>query len=241
MRGPRESATCQFLRVRAPRARPPDVPHAPSKHPIYAIQSPRLVDEDRPADARLLDVGAGRRGSFEAHNYDSDVEIGEGPLMLLQLQQMPAARQSTQVAVKDQQQPVPVVVLETMDPALTVGKSKGLGGTADHACEHLDAERRTFCRPGIERPDMNSSSDRRGHGADSAAAAVALQRRASWARDGTPYRMALPSMTIAWVAMSPYPAAASRSSPTLRSTTTTSTFAWANARTRVRAFGQLGQ
>ena len=61
--------------------------------------------------------------------------------MLLQLQQMPAARQSTEVAVKDQQQPVPLVVLEAMDQALTVVKCKRNGRMTDHVRESPRAGR----------------------------------------------------------------------------------------------------
>jgi len=40
--------------------------------------------------------------------------------VLLQLQQMPAARQSTQVPMEDQQQPVPAVVLEAVETAFRI-------------------------------------------------------------------------------------------------------------------------
>jgi hypothetical protein len=126
------SAAQQFLRVHPPGSRAPDVTQPTSKHPIPAIQAPRVIDDDRPTNARFFGVGARRGAGLERHDYDSDVEVGEGRFVLLQLQQVPAARQSAQMAVKHQQQPVPPVVLETMDPAIGVRKREGDGRMADH-------------------------------------------------------------------------------------------------------------
>lgn len=120
MRGSWPPAAYQFLRVRPPRSGSPDIPQAPSKHPIGAIQAPCLIDEDCPTDAGLLDIGARERTSLERHDDDVGVEIDKRPFVLLQLQQMPSARQSTEVAMKHQQQPMAPVVLQTMDATLNV-------------------------------------------------------------------------------------------------------------------------
>ena len=68
-------------------------------------------------DARLLDVRPRERRGLERDDGDGHVEISQGVAVLLQLQQMPSARQSAEVAMEDQQQPVPSVVLEAMGAA----------------------------------------------------------------------------------------------------------------------------
>lgn len=51
-----------------------------------------MIEQQRPAGVHLLDVGAGERRSLEGDHNDRYVEINEGPLVLLQLQQVPSAR-----------------------------------------------------------------------------------------------------------------------------------------------------
>jgi hypothetical protein len=51
-------------------------------------------------DPRLFDVGTRERGGLERHDDDRRVEIDEGTFVLLQLQQMPPARQSAEVTWK---------------------------------------------------------------------------------------------------------------------------------------------
>jgi hypothetical protein len=90
------------------------------KHPVRVIQAPRVIDEHRPMDTRLLDVGARKRRGLERHDGDGRVEIDEGSFVLLQLQQVPPARQSTEVTMEDQQQPVPLVIFEAMGVTLSI-------------------------------------------------------------------------------------------------------------------------
>lgn len=122
MRRSRPPAAYQFLGVRQPRSRSPDVPQSSSKHAVGAVQGPRLINEDCPPEAGLLDVGAYEWASLERHDNDSDVEIDERPFLLLQLQQMPSARQSSEVAVKHQQKPMSLEVVEMMGATLDVGQ-----------------------------------------------------------------------------------------------------------------------
>ncbi|MBI2835816.1 MAG: hypothetical protein HYX76_15455 [Acidobacteria bacterium] len=51
--------------------------------------------------------------------------------MLLQLQQVPAAWQSTQMAMKHQQQPKAMVVRKAVDMAVGIGQLEWHGGPAD--------------------------------------------------------------------------------------------------------------
>ena len=72
-------------------------------------------------DPCLFDIGPRHGTVLEGHNDDVRVEIDQRPFVLLQLQQVPSARQSTEVAVKHEQEPVSPVLLEAMDPTLGVG------------------------------------------------------------------------------------------------------------------------
>ena len=60
---------------------------------------------------------------------------------MLQLQHMPTARQSSQVPMEDQQQPVPAVVAEVVESAFPVRQRKWHGGIAD-VCAHEDSSLR---------------------------------------------------------------------------------------------------
>jgi len=81
-------------------------------------------------DARLLDVRPRERGGLERDDDNGRIEISQSVVVLLQLQQMPSARQSAQVAMKDEQQPMPSVVLEAMRPAVGIAQSEASGRLA---------------------------------------------------------------------------------------------------------------
>ena len=100
--GSRHSSPEQLLRVRPPRARTPDVLLLAVEHAVPSIERPRLVDENGPPKARVVRVRAGLWASLERHDDDAGVEFQKRPFVLLQLQQMPAARQSAQVPMEDQ-------------------------------------------------------------------------------------------------------------------------------------------
>ena len=67
-------------------------------------------------------VRASQWAAFERHDDNTGVELLKRPFVLLQLQQMPAARQSTQVPMEDQQQPMPAVVPQLVKTARHVRK-----------------------------------------------------------------------------------------------------------------------
>jgi hypothetical protein len=95
------------------------------------VETPRLIDEHCPGDTGLLDIGARERTGLERDDDDIGVEIAQGLRVLLQLQQMPSARQSTKVPMKHQQQPMALVVLETMGASLDVRERERGGGMTD--------------------------------------------------------------------------------------------------------------
>ena len=96
------------------------MPPLAAEHAVPPIKRPRLVDENGPPKARIVRVRARPLAALERHHDDASVEFLERPFVLLQLQQMPAARQSTQVPMEDQEQPVPAVVLEVVETAFRI-------------------------------------------------------------------------------------------------------------------------
>lgn len=130
------SSSEQLLRVGPPRAWTPDVPPLAAEHAVPAIERPRLVDENRPPEARLVRVRAGPRTALERHHDDAGIEFLKRPFVLLQLQQMPAARQSTQVPMEDQQQPVSAVVFEVVETAFRIRQREWHRGITNECALH---------------------------------------------------------------------------------------------------------
>ena len=106
------------------------------EHAVPSIERPRLVDENGPPKPRLVRVRAGLWATRERHHDDADIEFLKRPFVLLQLQQMPAARQSTQMPMEDQQQPVPPIVFEVMETAFRICQCEGHRGITNECALH---------------------------------------------------------------------------------------------------------
>ena len=130
------SSSDELLRVGPPHGWAPDVPCLAMEHPVPSIERPRLVDQNRPPHTRLVRVRAGPWTPLERHHDDTGIEFLKGAFVLLQLQQMPAARQSTQVPMEHQQQPVPSVVFEAVETAFLVWQYEWHRGTTDERAFH---------------------------------------------------------------------------------------------------------
>ena len=130
------SSSEQLLRVRPPRAWTPDVPRRAEEHAVGPVDRPRLIDENGPPKARVVRVRAGLWAALERHHDRAGIEFLKRPFVLLQLQQMPAARQSTQVPMEDQQQPVPAVVLEAVEKAFRIRQREWHRGITDACALH---------------------------------------------------------------------------------------------------------
>ena len=77
------------------------MPPLAAEHAVPLVERPRLIDENGPPNTRSDCVRAGLRPALERHYDDADVEFLKHRFVLLQLQQMPAARQSAQMPVED--------------------------------------------------------------------------------------------------------------------------------------------
>ena len=122
--GSGQSSSEQLLRVRPPRAWTPDVPPLAAEHAVPLVKRPRLVDENGPPNTRSGCVRAGLRPALERHYDDADGEFLKHRFVLLQLQQMPTARQSAQMPMEDQQEPVPAVIVEVVEPTFRIRQRK---------------------------------------------------------------------------------------------------------------------
>ena len=89
-----QPAACEFLHVGDPRFASKDVPEASLVHAVTAVQRAIAVDEHRPGDFRVGEVRSRRRRSLERHDRDLYSQFPERLLVLLQLQQVPAAGES---------------------------------------------------------------------------------------------------------------------------------------------------
>ena len=112
------------------------MPLLTAEHAVPPVERPRLVDENGPPKARIVRVRAGLEATLERDHDDVGIELLERPFVLLQLQQMPAARQSTQVPMEDQQQPVPAVVFEVVESAFPVRQRERHRGITDVCALH---------------------------------------------------------------------------------------------------------
>jgi hypothetical protein len=124
---PQLAAFQQEPDVRAPRCRSKDIPIAFSLHAVSAIQFARLVDQQRPIQLRLSNV-VHANGTWPKRDHgDANVPSLEFVFVLSQLRQVLAARQSTQMAMEHQQQPMPAVVCQSMKLAVRIGQFESNG------------------------------------------------------------------------------------------------------------------
>jgi hypothetical protein len=75
----------------------------------------------------VLRITTGQETRFEGYHHYLDNQSLKLPLVLLQLQQMPPARQSTQVPVKDHQEPATSVVIKTLELSERIDHLEGHG------------------------------------------------------------------------------------------------------------------
>jgi hypothetical protein len=89
-------------------------------HAVTAVQHAILIDKYGPLDVGVRHVRPSERCGFERHHRDSYAQLVERSLVLLQLQQVPAAGESPEVAVKDQQEPMAPIVAEPVRTPFSV-------------------------------------------------------------------------------------------------------------------------
>lgn len=94
----------------------------PLMHPVVAVQRTLTINENGPCDFGFRDVGPNKRRCLERHHHNPRPQILERPFVLLQLQQVPAAGESTEVPMKHQQEPMPLVIGEAVYAPFGIGQ-----------------------------------------------------------------------------------------------------------------------
>lgn len=100
-----KSAVRELFEVSPPRGGAPYIPKTRFEHAIGPVKLTVLIDQKRPAKACILNIGSGKESGFEGDDHGLYVSPLEIRFVLLQLHQMPPARQSPQVPVEDHQKP----------------------------------------------------------------------------------------------------------------------------------------
>ena len=138
-RYPRKPPSERLTAVDSHGGEPPEMPEPSRTHVVRQIEPPFGVHEERPDQPGLVQILAGLFPSLEGHDERPDLEPIQFLPRLLQLQQMSAARQSEQMPVEHQQQPLATVVFEAMLSALGIPQREGHRGTADELCHDSQA------------------------------------------------------------------------------------------------------
>jgi hypothetical protein len=76
----------------------------------------------------FFDVTPGKIVVLKCNYYDLYISFAEFHFMITQLRDMGPARQSAEMAVKDHQKPIPLVVSKTMVSTLAVSKAESNSG-----------------------------------------------------------------------------------------------------------------
>lgn len=127
----RETSPCELLQVGPPCARAPDIQKARVQHPVSRIHLTRFIDQERPPELSVLHIAAGQETRLERYHHHAGFQRIELLFVLPQLPQVPPARQSTQMAVEDHQEPSASVVIETVGLPGSIDHFERYGGVSD--------------------------------------------------------------------------------------------------------------
>lgn len=109
-----------FLQVSLPAAYPPYVPERCGQHAVTAVERARFVNQYRPFQAGIFNIAGRQKAIFKGDNSHFDPETVKFFLMITQLRDVSAAWQSAKMAMKHQQQPVPLVLVKGVNASETV-------------------------------------------------------------------------------------------------------------------------
>ena len=115
------SAGHQF-KINGDRRRAIQIPCTGTVHATRGGQLSTFVDQQRPGQPHIGGIRSRSRQRLEGDNQHCKIQLGDLRFMLLQLQQVLSARQSAQVAVKDQQQRPASVLLQAMHTTVAISQ-----------------------------------------------------------------------------------------------------------------------
>lgn len=117
--------------VRPPGRGPPDGRAPPACHAIGAVEDALPVNQQGPRETGLAHVVFGTLPSLERHDYDAETQVVELTLPLSQLRHVLPTGESAEMSMKDHQEPVAPVVLESMNEARSILQGKFDGRPSD--------------------------------------------------------------------------------------------------------------
>ena len=147
----RQSAARELFQVRQPRPASPDVPQASLVHAVASVQCAVVVDEHGPVNLRFRKVRPNERRGLERHDRDPYPQLLERSLVLLQLQQVPAAGESPKVPVKHQQKPVTLIVGQAVCAPVRIGQFERNRRRARPRSLHALCHASPFCVGAMQR------------------------------------------------------------------------------------------
>jgi hypothetical protein len=114
----------EFLEICPPCVRSPDIPIGGFEHVIGFVNVTGSIYKKRPMKAGILDISFGEKTRFKGHDHHFHISPVKLIFVLLQLQQVPTARESPEVSVKDHQEPRPPIIVEKVGFPFRVRKNK---------------------------------------------------------------------------------------------------------------------
>lgn len=124
LRLPQRRPSRQPFEVRPPSPRSPYIPSGSTQHSIVVVRSPGSIDQDRPRQRSVFSVAAREKIVFEGHDRGLHSSFSKFLFMITQLRDVGPARQSAEVAVKYQQEPLSCVILKGVLDASRIRKLK---------------------------------------------------------------------------------------------------------------------
>ncbi len=107
----RQLPLTNFLQVGTPATRPPQIPEGCFEHAVTAIELSVVIDQQWPLQPGLRHVLSREEIILERHYGNRDITASKRVFLLAQLREMPAAGESAEVAMEDQQQPAAAIIL----------------------------------------------------------------------------------------------------------------------------------
>lgn len=127
----------QLPGVDPPTARPPQIKKGSLKHAVVRVHLPLCIHQQRPVQAGLSNVLAGKEVVFEGNNGDLEIQPVKFCLPITQLRDVRAAGESTQVAVKHHQQPAAAKIGKLVRRSAGISKvetESRFAGQVIHGC-----------------------------------------------------------------------------------------------------------
>jgi hypothetical protein len=132
---------------------PVNAPPASARHSVGRVKLLVRVQQQRPWQLRFPEIRKGHEVCVERDDFDTHIQLVQPLFLLPQLRQVLTTRRSTEMAMKNQQQPVTRIFLETMDVSVGIFQLKINCGFSKFRIHVADA---VAPRSNFHRVDFNS-------------------------------------------------------------------------------------